>query len=205
MGDRDKKGEIPLKSQGKSVKIQDLDSFRLPDEFRGRPGWYVQLWWIVQSCLFGLSPQFMYGWRRGLLRCFGATIGNKVLIRPTARITYPWKVCIGDYTWIGDDVVLYSLDDIAIGSNVVISQRSYICTASHDYTKPSFDITASKIQIADQAWLATDVFVAPGVNIGKGTVVGARSSVFEELPAMKICFGSPAKPIREREDKRVVD
>ena len=194
-----------MKSQEKSVRIQDLESFRLPVVFRGKPGWYVQLWWIVQSILFGLSPQFMYGWRRWLLRCFGATVGKKVLIRPTARITYPWKVCIGDYTWIGDDVVLYSLGEITIGSNVVISQRSYICAASHDYTKPSFDIIASKVQIEEEAWLATDVFVSPGVNIGKGTVVGARSSVFEELPAMKICFGSPAKPIREREGKRVAD
>lgn len=179
-------------------KIQDLASFQLPANFRGKSGWYVQLWWIVQSTLFGLSPQFMYSWRRWLLRQFGATVGKHVLIRPTVRITYPWKVCIGDYSWLGDDVVLYSLGEIFIGDHVVISQRSYLCTASHDYRQPTFDMVASKIQIEDQAWLATDVFVAPGVNIGRGAVVGARSSVFEELPAMKVCIGTPAKPIRER-------
>lgn len=181
-----------------SAKVQDLASFRLPHNFRGKPGWYVQIWWIVQETLFGLSPQFMYAWRRMLLRGFGAKIGTNVLIRPTARITYPWKVCIGDYSWIGDDVVLYSLGDIFIGKNVVISQRSYLCSASHDYTRSTFDIFTSSVRIEDQVWLATDVFVAPGVNIGRGTVVGARSSVFEELPAMKICLGSPAKPVKER-------
>src|SRR4051812_46747933 len=115
-----------------SKKCQDLSEFRLPEHFRGRPAWLVQLWWLVQSTLFGLSPQFMYGWRRFLLRLFGARIGDKVLVRPTARITYPWKVSIGNHSWIGDEAILYSLGEIEIGANVVISQRSYICTGSHD-------------------------------------------------------------------------
>ena len=178
--------------------MQDLSKFKLPKNFRGKPGWYVQLWWIVQDTLFRWSPQFMYGWRRFLLRLFGAKIGKKVLIRPTAKITFPWKVRIGDYSWIGDDVVLYSLGEIEIGNNVVISQRSYICTGSHDYTKIDFPIFAKKIIIEDEVWLATDVFVAPGVKIGKGTVVGARSSVFKDLPPGKICIGNPAKPIKDR-------
>jgi len=131
--------------------VQNLRYFRLPPGFRGRSGWFVQLWWIVQSTLFGLSPQFMYRWRRWLLRLFGARLGRGVLIRPTARVTYPWKVSIGDWSWIGDDVVLYSLGEIEIGSNAVISQRAYICTASHDYTKPGFDIYSKKIVIGNDA------------------------------------------------------
>lgn len=85
-----------------------------------------------------------------------------------------------------------------LGNNVVISQRSYICTGSHDYTKIDFPIFAKKIVIEDEAWLATDVFVAPGVRIGRGTVVGARSSVFKDLPPGKVCIGNPAKPIKDR-------
>ncbi|OKH22667.1 putative colanic acid biosynthesis acetyltransferase [Chroogloeocystis siderophila] len=185
-------------------QIQNLKEFRLPHNFRGKPGWYVQLWWLVQSTLFGLSPQFMYAWRRWLLKAFGATVGQKVLIRPTARITYPWKVQIGDYSWIGDDVVLYSLGDIAIGNNVVISQRSYLCAASHDYNSSSFDIFAKPVRIEDEVWLATNVFVAPGVTIGKGAVVGACSSVFRSLPSMMICTGCPAQPLRRREKQTVV-
>ena len=177
---------------------QRLDKFHLPDRFRGRPAWVVQLWWLVQDTLFRWSPQFMYGWRRWLLRLFGAQMGKGVLIRPTVRVTYPWKVRIGDYAWIGDDVVLYSLGEIKIGAHTVISQRSYICTGSHDFMREEFPIYALPIKIGAQVWIATDVFVAPGVTIGDGVVVGVRSVVLHDLPAGMVCFGFPARPVRER-------
>ena len=122
--------------------MQKLNSFKLPNNFRGRNAFVVQLWWLVQSLFFKNSPQFLYGFRRFLLRLFGAKIGKKVIIRPTVRITYPWKVVIGDFSWIGDDVVLYSLGEIEIGENVVISQKSYLCAASHDYLQSNFAIFA---------------------------------------------------------------
>jgi putative colanic acid biosynthesis acetyltransferase WcaF len=159
----------------------------------------VQLWWIVEATLFGLSPQIAYGWRRWLLRLFGARVGTGVQVRASARVTYPWKVEIGDHAWIGDEVVLYSLGEIVIGSNTVISQRCYLCTGNHDFSRPDFPIYAKSVRIGAEAWLATDVFVAPGVSVGQGTVVGARSSVFKDLPAMMICHGSPARPVRPRE------
>jgi putative colanic acid biosynthesis acetyltransferase WcaF len=140
----------------------------------------------------------MYGWRRFLLRLFGAKIGKNVIIRPNVTITYPWKVTIGDYSWIGDNVELYSLGEIEIGSNVVISQKSYLCAASHNYGKEDFPIWSKKITIEDECWLATDVYVSPGITIEQGTIVGARSSVFNDLPAYKICVGTPAKPIKDR-------
>jgi putative colanic acid biosynthesis acetyltransferase WcaF len=114
------------------------------------------------------------------------------------KVTYPWKVNIGDYSWIGDDVTLYSLGCITVGRNVVISQKSYVCSASHDYRSPHFDIFISDVMIEDEVWLATDVYVAPGVTIKRGAVVGARSSVFKDLPAGMICVGSPAKPVKSR-------
>ncbi len=180
------------------MDYQRLDQFELPEGFRKRPAVYVQLWWLVQSALFATSPQILYGWRRSLLRLFGAQIGQSVLVRPSARIIYPWNVSIGEYSWIGDEVVLYSLAEIQIGSHCVISQRSYLCTGSHDPARISFDMLASPIQIEDQVWLAADVFVAPGIQIGAGSVVGARSTVLENLPGGKICFGNPAKPVRDR-------
>ena len=180
------------------MKYQDLSKFQLPPDFRGKPGWYVQLWWLVQATAFSMSPQFMYGWRNWLLRLFGAKIGKKVIIRPTARIQFPWKVSIGDYSWIGDDVVLYSLGEIHIGNHAVVSQKSYICTGSHDAKDITFPIFAKKIVLQNECWLATDVFVAPGVTIGEGTVVGARSSVYKDLPPRVICMGNPAKIIRNR-------
>ena len=185
-------------AQGSGPEFQRLDRFRVPAGFRGRPGWYVQLWWLVQALLFRPSPQVLYGWRRWLLRRFGARIGRGVLIRPSTRITYPWKLTVGDYAWIGDDVELYTLGEITIGAHAVVSQRCYLCTGSHDYTHVTFDIFARPIVIGEQAWLATDVFVAPGVEIGAGTVVGARSSVFKSLPGGVIARGTPAVVVRER-------
>ena len=179
------------------MKFQ-LQKFKLPENFRGRSALYVQFWWFVRCVFFRLSPQFLYGWRRFLLRCFGAKIGKKVLIRPTATITYPWKLTIGDYSWVGDDVVLYNLAEIVIGKNTIISQRSYICTGSHDYTKKDFSIYAKTIIIEDSCWLATDVFVSPGITIKEGTVVGSRSSVYKDLPEFCVCIGSPAKVIKPR-------
>ncbi len=178
---------------------QDLSKFSLPKEFRGRSAFIVQLWWIVQATLFAWSPQFMYSWRRFLLRLFEARIGKHVLIRPSAKITYPWKLTIGDYSWIGDHVELYTLGEIVIGSNTVISQKSYLCTGTHDFTSFSFDIRQKSIQIGDQSWLATDVYVGPGVTIGRGSVIGARSTVLTDLPEGMVCYGNPAKPVKPRE------
>ncbi|MFT4153895.1 putative colanic acid biosynthesis acetyltransferase [Parafilimonas sp.] len=180
------------------MQFQNLKNFRLPDGFRGKPAWYVQTWWLVQMLFFKTSPQCMYGWRRFLLRRFGAKIGKKVMIRPTAHIQFPWKLQVGDYSWIGDEVVLYNLGEISIGSHAVVSQRSYLCTGGHRHNKTEFSIYAEPIAIHDQCWLAADVFVGPGVHIGAGTVIGSRSSVFKSLPAAKICFGTPAVVVKDR-------
>jgi putative colanic acid biosynthesis acetyltransferase WcaF len=174
-------------------RAQDLRRFRLPENFRGKPAWVVQLWWLVQATLFRLSPQVLYGWRRFLLRSFGAAVGRGVLIRPSVEITYPWKVSIGDFSWVGDNVTLYSLGEIEIGHDVVISQNSYLCTGSHDFREPTFDIYAKKIVVEPESWIAADVFVAPGVRIGHAAVVGARSTLLHDLPPRMVCYGNPAQ------------
>lgn len=179
--------------------VQDLSRFRMPANFRGRSAAAVQLWWLVQATLFRWSPQFLYGFRASLLRAFGASVGQGVVIRPTVTVTYPWKVAIGNYAWVGDDVVLYSLGEIEIGANAVVSQRSYLCAADHDYTKVDFPIRSRKITIGSQAWLAADVFVAPGITIGSGAVIGARSSVFKDMPPNMLCYGYPCVPVKKRD------
>jgi putative colanic acid biosynthesis acetyltransferase WcaF len=179
-------------------RIQDLASFRFPQNFSGKPGWYAQIWWFVQATLFSWSFDFMYGWRSFLLSLFGAKLGKNIRVRPSARITCPWKVTIGDYCWIGQETILHGPGEIEIGNDTVVSARSYIDTASHHYDSLTFDIFVTKVHLDDEVWIATDVFVAAGVTIGKGAVVGARSSVFNDLPAMMVCVGTPAKPVRER-------
>lgn len=181
-----------------SSHYQDLSMFSVPDEFRGRGKVVTQLWWFIQDSLFRFSPKFMYSFRCFLLRIFGARIGKGVLIRPSAKITYPWKLTVGDFSWIGDDSVIYNLGSIDIGSNVAIAHRVYLCTGYHEIDKVTFDIGAKAITIEDEVWLPNDVFIGPGVTIGRGVVVGARSSVFSDMPEGMICYGTPAKPMKPR-------
>jgi putative colanic acid biosynthesis acetyltransferase WcaF len=165
----------------------------------------VQLWWIVQALVFKQMPQICYPARRFLLRAFGARIGNGVRIRPGVEVTYPWKLTIGEHSWIGDDVTLYSLGDITIGAHSVISQGSYICAADHDYSVVTFPIRQRPVVIGDQVWIASQVWVGPGVSIADGAVVGARSTVTHSLPAGMVCIGAPCKPVKQRRIAKASD
>ena len=161
---------------------------------RGRPSWYILFWWLVQAIAFPISLHNAHRWRCWLLRRFGATIGREVKIRPTARFTYPWKINIGDYSWIGDDVVLYSLEQITIGCHSVISQKSYLCTGSHDFRDSTFALQVNPISIGNGVWIATDCFIGPGVEIGSNAIIGTRSSVFNDIPAAQVAWGTPCRP-----------
>ena len=180
----------------------DLREYNPSQHDRQRPNWVVILWWLTQGVLFPLSLHNLNGFRAWLLRLFGAKIGQGVVIRPTARFTYPWKIAIGDHSWIGDDVVLYSVDRIEIGDHCVISQKSYLCTGSHDIADYTFSLITAPIKIGNGVWVASDCFIAAGVAIGANSVVGARSSVFSNIPAQKIAWGSPSVCHRDRVVKK---
>jgi putative colanic acid biosynthesis acetyltransferase WcaF len=192
------RGETERRDATSRPRYQDLARFRLPAGFRGRSAVTVQLWWLVQATLFRLSPQALYGWRSFLLRLFGARIARGVHLRSSVEVTFPWKLEIGEHSWVGDGVVLYTLAPIRIGANSVVSQLSYLCTGSHDPRSPSFEIFAKPIRIGDECWVASDVFVAPGVSIADGAVIGARSTVLDDMPAAMVCYGNPAVPVRPR-------
>lgn len=177
---------------------QDLSTFKVPTEFRGGGKFKVQLWGLVQYFLFNPSPQFMYGYRNFLLKLFGAKIGKNVLIRSSVKITYPWKLFIGNNTWIGEDCYIYNLANITIGSNVSIAHRNFFNTGGHEYEKTTFDIFAKPITIHDQVWITSEVYISPGVTISKGAVIGVRSVVFNDVPEGVVCYGNPAKIIKDR-------
>lgn len=160
---------------------------------RGKPMWFILLWWFVQAIAFPLTLHNFNFLRCWLLRLFGAKIGMGVIIRPTARFTYPWKVEIGDYSWIGDNVVFYSLDRISVGSHCVISQESYLCTGSHDIQDVAFNLITAPIAIGNGVWIAADCFIAPGVKIGANSVIGARSSVFGDISSATVAWGTPCR------------
>lgn len=169
----------------------DLEKYDQSWFIRGRKGAYILLWWLLQSIIFPLTLHNADKLRCSLLRLFGAVIGKGVKIRPTARFTYPWKVSIGDHSWIGDDVVFYSLDEITIGSHSVISQKSYLCTGSHDPSDPTFKLIVAPILIENGVWIAADCFIAPGVKIGSNSVIGVRSTVLSSILEGQVAWGSP--------------
>ncbi len=165
---------------------------------RGRPAAMVLLWFGVQATVFRFSPHFADGFRAGILRAFGARVGKRVKIRPSVRITYPWRLSVGDDVWIGEEAYLHSLEDITLGNDVVVSQRSFLCTGSHDHRRTGFDLIVKPIRIEAQAWIAAEVFVGPGVCVGRGSVLSARSVAMRNVPAGMLCAGHPLRIIGPR-------
>jgi putative colanic acid biosynthesis acetyltransferase WcaF len=156
------------------------------------------LWGGVWLLLFRPSPRIFPAWRRILLRCFGARISRGVRVDASTRIWAPWNLEMGSYSCLGPRVDCYSVDTIRIGAYVTVSQYSFLCAASHDPDSAEMTLTTAPIVIGDHAWIAADVFIAPGVIVGEGAVIGARSSVFKNVPEWIIAVGSPAREIRKR-------
>lgn len=156
------------------------------------------LWAVVYTLCFSYSPKPLHGWRNFLLRCFGAKIGNGVHVYPKVKIWAPWNLRIEDQAGIANGAILYSQSKITIGKRAVISQGAHICAGSHDYTHPGFPLFAKPIVIGDFAWVAAETFIHPGVSIGEGCVVGARSVVSKDMPAWMVCVGFPCQPIKPR-------
>lgn len=129
------------------------------------------------------------------LRCFGMKIGRGAVIRSRVIISFPWRVTMGDHVWIGDDVTILSLAPVTIGSNVCISQRAFLCTGSHDFSRPTFDLITKPIVIEDHCWIGAMAFVGPGVTVEKGSMCAAASVVVKNVPQGSIVGGNPAKPL----------
>jgi putative colanic acid biosynthesis acetyltransferase WcaF len=156
------------------------------------------LWAGIERTLFRWSPQPFYRWRVWLLRRFGARIDGPVFIRSTVTIAVPWRLTIGTHSAVGDHAVLYCLGPITLGERVTVSQYAHLCAGTHDYTCPDMPLLRPPIVVEDDVWIGADVFVGPGVHIGRGAVVGARSSVFHDLPEWMVCVGTPASPVKAR-------
>jgi putative colanic acid biosynthesis acetyltransferase WcaF len=155
-------------------------------------------WGIVYQLLFQTSPRPLHAWRSFLLRCFGAKIGKHCHVYPHAKIWAPWNLIMDDYAGMADDVHCYSMTTISLGKKVVVSQGTYLCTGTHDYEDPNFQLYAKPIYIGAHVWLCAETFVCPGITIGEGAVVGARSVVTSNLPDWTVCAGNPCKPLKPR-------
>lgn len=156
------------------------------------------LWGVACALFFRTSPRFCFGWRRFLLRCFGARLGKGARVYPSTRVWAPWNLEMGDHAWLAPDTDCYCVDRIRIGAHAVVSQYSFLCSATHDIEDPQFPLKTAPITIGGGAWVAADVFVGPGITIGQGAVVAARSTVLHDIEPWTVVGGNPAKALKRR-------
>lgn len=160
------------------------------------------LWTIVWGVFARPLPRSVgSGWKRFLLRLFGARIDATAIVYSSAKVYYPANLTMGAYACLASDVDCYNVAPVTIGANSTVSQGAYLCTASHDITDPLNPLVTKPIVIEDQAWVAAGAFVGMGVTIGQGAVVGARAAVFKDVEPWTVVGGNPAKFIKRREIK----
>jgi len=156
------------------------------------------LWIIFSWALFRLCPFSFSAVKRFILRAFGAQIGDNVTIKPQVKITFPWKLAIGNDVWLGEECWLLNLEKIIIENNVCISQRAFLCTGSHNYKLPTFDLITKPILLEEGSWIGGGAWVGPGVTVGALAVLTAGSVATSNLGAIGIYQGNPAILARKR-------
>lgn len=159
------------------------------------------LWWLVYIFLFrpsGIPIMFCHKWRNMLLRMFGAKIAKTAVVHASAKIWAPWNLEMDDYACIDDNVDVYSVNRIVLGKHATVSQKAFLCTASHNIYSKQHELTNAPIVIGDNAWVAAGAFIGMGVIIGDGAVVGARAAVFKSIEPWNIFGGNPAVFIKKR-------
>ena len=168
---------------------------RLPMSFQ----LYRFLWLIVWTLFARPLPRSYFNtWKVFLLRLFGAKIDSNAIIYSSAIIYNPKKLVMEKNAVLGPNVDCYNVDFVIIGSNAIVSQKTYLCTASHDINQESFPLITAPIKIEDNVWIAADAFIGMGVVIGNNAVVGARSCVFKNVLSNTIVGGNPAGFIKDR-------
>lgn len=152
------------------------------------------LWTIVWGLLARPLPRSVgSGWKRALLRAFGAKIDRTAVVYSSAKVYYPANLVMERYSCLASDVDCYNVAPVRIGANTTVSQGAYLCTASHDISDPLNPLVTAPIVIEDQAWVAVEAFIGMGVRVGQGAVVGARAVVFKNVEPWTVVVGNPAK------------
>lgn len=158
------------------------------------------IWSFCWGVFASWIPRSMFsGWKRFLLRRFGAKIANTAVVYSSAKIYYPSHLLMEDYACLASDVDCYNVAPVHIGKYATVSQGAFLCTASHEITSPQHELITSPIVIADQAWVGAKAFVGMGVTVGEGAVVGATASVFKDVEPWIVVGGNPAKFLKKRE------
>lgn len=174
----------------------DVNANRSMQKYRPKEQLGRVFWGIVQPA-FRFSPRQLWGWRRLLLRLFGAKVGHGVHIYPTVKITMPWNLKIEDLVAIGDHARLYALGEISIGQGATISQYAHLCAGSHDVSRTDRKLLKDPVVVGNGAWIAADSFVGPGVTIGSGAIVGARAVAVRDVADLTTVVGNPAQVVSD--------
>lgn len=163
---------------------------------KGRPV-PVQVLWLMASSLLTSQWWCPVRVRVAVLRWFGAEIGHGVIIRHRVRIHWPWKLSIGDHTWVGENAYILNLEHVTIGHDVCISQGAMLCTGSHDHRSPTFEFDNAPIVIEDGAWVAARATVLRGCTIGRNSVVGACALVVTDVAAGDVFLAPRGTTVRD--------
>jgi putative colanic acid biosynthesis acetyltransferase WcaF len=156
------------------------------------------LWGIIYYCAFRFSPVTFFGYRRLILRCFGAKVGKKVNVYPSAKIWLPSNLIIDDFSTLGPNVNIYNQATITLGKHIIVSQGAYLCASSHDYNDILHPLLLCPINIKDNVWLCTESFVGPNVTVKQGAVLGAKAVLMKDSSPWCVYAGNPAKLIKKR-------
>ena len=159
----------------------------------------VYILWYFTHALFFINPLNLFSFTKVfLLRLFGAKIGKGVYIKPSARIKYPWKLIVGDHTWIGERVWIDNVESVVIGANVCLSQDALLLTGSHDHTKTTFDYLCAGIILEDGVWIGARSIVGKGVICRSHSILSINSVAEKELEPYVIYKGNPAQAVIKR-------
>ncbi|MCK0195606.1 putative colanic acid biosynthesis acetyltransferase [Ancylobacter sp. 6x-1] len=157
------------------------------------------IWGGVYFLFFRPTPRFcLEKWRLFLLRAFGAKIGHGSRVAPSCTVWAPWNLTMGNYACLADGVDCYSIAPISLGDYSTVSQRSFLCSASHDPYLLERPLFAKPISIASHAWVCAEAFIGPGITVAEGAVVGARAVVVKNVEPWTIVAGNPARLIKKR-------
>lgn len=157
------------------------------------------VWQTAYWLLYRFTPVPLHGWRRMVLRCFGAKVGSGAHPYPSATVWAPWNLVMEPGSCLSRGVDCYSVATVTVGEHATVSQYAYLCAASHDHNDPDFPLTAGPITIGARAWVAAGAFVGPGVTVGEGAVVGAMAVVTRDVEPWNVVVGNPARFIKMRE------
>ena len=155
-------------------------------------------WFFLGAPILRCALLPMSSLRVWLLRFFGARIGKGVVIKPGARVKYPWHLRTGDDCWIGEDCWIDNLTTVELGNDVCVSQGAYLCTGNHDWTHSAFGLIIKPIHLGDGSWVGARSFLAPGVVLEKCAIAAAGSVVYKNIPQFEIHAGNPAAFLKVR-------